>query len=81
MMPTFGTSIPSLVFELLDESLVETVRSEIEAVFDFDPRVEVIRVAAVPDYNTNSVTVSADLFFVEFAVTQNMNLNIQLQEL
>ena len=81
MMPDFGTQIRSLVFEPLDDILVDTVREEAEAVFNYDPRVELRELVVKPDYDANAVTISADLFFVEFAVTQNLNLNIQLEEL
>ena len=42
MMPTFGTLIPEILFEPLDDITTELVEDELRAVFDYDPRVEIV---------------------------------------
>lgn len=81
MMPTYGTSIPDLVFDPLDEDLVETVSDEIRSVVDFDPRVSLISLDVVPDYDNNLLTASLAVFYIELNVSDSFNFNIILNEL
>lgn len=76
MMPTFGTNIPSLVFEPLDETTLGDLEDELLAVFQFDPRVTLLNLQVVPNYATNSVMVTALLQYIELKVVQPFNLNI-----
>jgi phage baseplate assembly protein W len=76
MMPTFGTLIPELVFEPLDEELVSTIESELISVFQFDPRVNLISMSVIPNYDTHTVTATAVLWYVELNLSQPFQLNI-----
>ena len=86
MMPNFGTGIPNLVFEPLDAGTLETLEDELRRVFDFDPRVEVLRLDVQPatdgtgNPNENAVTASARLLFVELNIVDNFDLNIVFEE-
>jgi len=80
MMPDFGTIIPEIVFEPLDEDTIDEIRDSIKSVFDYDPRVEIIQLAVTPDYDRNSVFVMAKLLYVELDTVDNFNLNIQFEE-
>ena len=80
MMPTFGTVIPELVFEPLDEDTLETLEDELRFVFDYDPRVELLELEIQPDYNNSAVTAAARLFYVELNLVDDMELNIQFEE-
>jgi phage baseplate assembly protein W len=79
MMPRFGTIIPDLVFEPLDEETVEQIDSEMRLVFDYDPRVELLELNVVPNYDNNAVTAGARIYCVELDTTENMNLNIEFE--
>ncbi len=79
MMPTFGTLIPGLVFEPLDDETISTIESELITVFQFDPRVNLISLSVVPNYDTNSITAVAVLYYVELNLTQPFQLNIQFE--
>lgn len=76
MMPTFGTIIPSLVFEPLDQTTIEAVEDELLTVFKFDPRVILLNLQVVPNYDTNSLLVTALLQYVELNLVQPFELNI-----
>jgi len=80
MMPTFGTQIPDLVFEPLDNEMLETLYDELNYVFDYDPRVETLELSVTPDYDNNAVFVSARLFYVEFKVDDTLELRIDFEE-
>ena len=80
MMPTFGTTIPELTFEPLDDETLDELYEQVKAVLDFDPRVETINLVVVPDYDTNSVVVEASLFYIELDTVDDFNLNIQFED-
>ena len=80
MMPLFGTVIPELAFEPLDEDTLETLEDELRFVFDYDPRVELLELEIQPDYNNSAVTAAARLFYVELNLVDDMELNIQFEE-
>ena len=71
MMPNYGTCLPTLTFEQGTEELVEQVTKDVAEVFSYDPRVKMIGELVVrwmPD--RNAILVSAELFYVDFAVQQ-----------
>lgn len=80
MMGSFGTIIPDLVFEPLDDLTIRQIHDEVLNVINFDPRVQVISFAVTPDYDNHAVTVSADLLYIELNITDNLNLNIQFEQ-
>lgn len=80
MMPSFGTLIPDIVFEPLDEETVETVSEELQYVFEYDPRVVVLNLNVQPNYDLNRIDVQATLQYLELNQVDDMNLNIEFQE-
>lgn len=77
MHPTFGSSIPELVFEPLDDDLLDTIREELEAVVKHDPRVELIDLTLVPKIDSNYVECHLLLFYVELNVTNDFELYLE----
>jgi phage baseplate assembly protein W len=80
MMPTFGTSIPSLIFEPLGDMLLDTLEEELNAVFAYDPRVEILTFSVTPNYDTGSVHVLAKLDFIELDTVDDFELNIEFEK-
>ncbi len=80
MMPTFGTIIPELVFEPLDEDTVSELHAEIKSAIDYDPRVEILKLNVLPDYDRNMVVVDATLRYVELNIVDDFELNIQFED-
>lgn len=78
MMPKFGTRIPDLAFEPLDQLTIAVVEEDIRAVVAYDPRVELksLNVYALPDNNALIATV--DLYYIEFDVTDALNIEVKL---
>jgi len=75
-MPTYGTLIPNLIFEPIDDLTLSVLEEELKYVVNFDPRVELIdmTITAVPD--ENRVMVSMILNYIELKMVNNMDLNI-----
>lgn len=78
MMPTFGTNIPNAAFEPLTDSLLSNIREDLERVFDYDPRVERIRLEISPYFDSNSIVASATLRYIELNVIEKMNFVINI---
>lgn len=77
MMPRFGTNIPYLLFEPLDQETIDQCRSELETVVAYDPRVKLNTIDLNPDYDRNTLKVTLNLYYVELNVTKNMNFNME----
>jgi len=80
MMPEFGSIIPELAFEPLDEDLVDEVYAELLAIFDYDPRINLVNMSVTPDFDTNSLYVNATLFYIELNKVDDFELNIQFED-
>ncbi len=76
MMPNFGTRIPDLPFEPLDQITLDILEEDLRAVFAFDPRVTLLELQIIPYYDNNAIIASARLLYVELRVTGNLDLNI-----
>ena len=79
MMPTFGTRIPDLAFEPLDGITLDILEEDLRAVFDFDPRVQLLRLQILPLYDENTVTATAELLYIELDLTGNLDINITFE--
>jgi phage baseplate assembly protein W len=77
MMPNFGTRIPLLAFEPLDETTLQIVKDDLREVIDADPRVELVDmvVAALPDHNAISAFV--ELKYLKLNITDTIRLDIR----
>jgi len=76
-MPGFGTTIPDLVFEMLDETLIDVLYEQITNVVNYDPRISMVSLNITPDFDTNSVAVALVVRYVELNTTEVINFNIE----
>lgn len=72
----FGSVIPDIVFEPGDEDTIEQIYEDLERVFNFDPRVELLKLEVQPNLTENAITVSALLRYVELDFVDTFDLNI-----
>lgn len=79
MMPSYGTIIPQLIFEPLDEEMIDTLQTELTNVFNYDPRVKLLDFQITPNYDTNSVTATATLFYIELQFVAPFEFNISFE--
>ncbi len=79
MMPTYGTQIPTLVFEPLDSEVLTIIEDELREVFDADPRVELVTLDIRSTIDEQSVTASAQLNYIELEMTDDFELNIAFE--
>jgi phage baseplate assembly protein W len=76
--PNFGTRIPLLAFEPLDQKTLDIVREDLTKVIDYDPRVRLIDMSinALPDLN--AIAAFVDLLFVELDVKETLRLEFNV---
>jgi len=79
MMPEFGTLIPDVLFEPLDDITTELIEDELRSVFDFDPRVILTDFDMTVDADRSFVQATAVLFYVELNRTDVLDLNLQFE--
>ncbi len=79
MMPNFGTRIPDLAFEPMDNITLGILEEDLRAVFEFDPRVELLALNIIPVYDSNTVIASAKLLYVELNMQGNLDINITFE--
>lgn len=78
-MGQFGTKIPDLVFEPLTEELSQIVYNELEYVFNYDPRVELIDMVVVPDIEKAEIVAFVDLNYIELREKDRLTLRIEFE--
>lgn len=80
MMPTFGTRIPDLLFEQLDQNTLDIIETDLQAAFDYDPRVELVgSISVIPNYDAKTVTATATLFYIEMGFQGQFDVNLVFQ--
>ena len=78
MMAAYGTIIPDVPFEMLTDSLVEKIISDLERVYDMDPRVENIRIDVDQAPDQNALVISSVLRYVELKVVDALVFTISM---
>lgn len=73
-MSNYGTTIPDMPFELITDALVERIYDELETVFKYDPRVEMLDLAVTPYHDLNTIMAAAVLKYIEFDVVDVLNI-------
>jgi phage baseplate assembly protein W len=76
-MPTFGTTIPDMLFEPLTEDLLFQIDGELREVFNYDPRVSLTSLNIYPFYDQQSVFAIADLRYIELNISGRFDLNLE----
>jgi len=80
MLPDFGTRIPFLAFEPLDENTLSIVREDLISVFDYDPRVELIDLSVQALPNSNAIIAFADVRYLELDIVETLKLEFATGE-
>ena len=79
MMPRFGTRIPDLAFEPMDDITLMILEEDLRSVINFDPRVQLLDLRIIPAPDDNRVTASVDLLYVELDTVDTLDLNITFE--
>ena len=75
-MPSFGTRIPTLIFEPNDEEVRDIVREDLTKVFNYDPRVKLIDLQILSFPDNNAIVAVASLFYIELKITGELKIEV-----
>lgn len=78
-MTTFGTRIPELLFEQLDQRIIDAITEDLTYVFAYEPRVKLNSLKVTPIYERSAVLVEADLTYLELDVSEPFVLQLTFQ--
>lgn len=79
-LTSFGTTIPDMAFEQLDQSSINIIREDITRVIKYDPRVSLQQLIVQPDYDRNTLIVSAQVLYVELNMTGTIDLHLEFDQ-
>lgn len=79
-MPNFGTRIPDMVYEQLDDITLNIIETDLTTVFNYDPRVSLHALRIIPLYRENTVVAIADLFFNYLNFSDQLDIRIEFQK-
>jgi phage baseplate assembly protein W len=74
MQPKFGTRIPLMQFEPLDEKSIQIIKDDLTSVVNYDPRVRLMDIAVLALPDNNAIVAIMDLNFLDLGVTETMKL-------
>lgn len=75
-MYDYGTRIPDLIYEPLDETSIYVVSDDLKTVFNNDPRVTLNDMKVIPLYDQNTIMVYVDLYFIYLNFNSSMDIKI-----
>jgi len=76
--PDYGSNIRALLFENIDAITAITLEREIlQTIENFEPRVSVSKVTAVPDFDNNGYSIKLDFFIIN--LTNPITIQFLLQ--
>jgi phage baseplate assembly protein W len=73
-LPSFGTRIPLLAFEPLDEKTISIVREDLTKAVTYDPRLQLVDMAVQGVPAQNMIIAFVDLRYLELDVTETLKL-------
>ena len=74
MMPGFGTRIPLIAFEPLDQITLTAIEEDLKEVVNYDPRVELLDIAVLALPDNNAIVALLDLRYVELGTVETLRL-------
>lgn len=78
-MFAYGTRIPDLVFEPLDDVALTVIEEDINGVINNEPRVILIDMFITPNYDKGEVAVRLNLLYLELDFTDTLSINITFE--
>lgn len=79
--PEFGTNIPYYLFEPLDEFIIDSIRSEVVEVIDYDPRFDLIDDVIDVREDENSISVSMNIRYIPLNQVETLIVNFEREQI
>ncbi len=78
-LPNFGTRIPLIAFEPLDEATLQIVREDLQKAVAYDPRLQLLDMVVTPLPDNNAIVVYMDVLYIELDVRETLKLEFNTQ--
>ncbi len=78
MRPTFGTRIPLLAFQPLDQQTIDIIKEDLTKVFNADNRVRLIDMAILPLPDNNAITALVDIEYLGLGTSETMKMEFKV---
>lgn len=78
-MFSYGSRIPDLVFEPLDDVALNVIEEDIRSIINNEPRVILLNAEIIPRYDQGQVWVKLHLFYLELDFSDTLSINIQFE--
>lgn len=78
-MFTYGTRIPDLVFEPLDDISLTVIEEDLRKVVDNEPRVKLVSLRIVPLHDRGVVIANMVLEYLELDFTDTLDVSIKFE--
>lgn len=79
MMPLFGTRIPDMLMEPMDESSLVIIQTDLNTVFNYDPRVELLDMQLTPLYEERAVVAIVELRYLELDFSERFDIRLEFE--
>lgn len=79
-MANFGSRIPDMPFEQMDAKSLGIIYEDMENIIKYDPRVELVELKVIPDFDENIVLVYAYLYFLELKLNEKLDIRIEFDK-
>jgi len=76
MMPRFGSRIPDLLFEPLDEETLSIIEEDVIEIVNFDPRIEPINFSIEPEPDAKTVNIRIEFLYVELNFNDTLDIRL-----
>jgi phage baseplate assembly protein W len=77
-MPNWGTRIPEMAFEPLDDTTLEIIQTDLAEVIAYEKRVKLLKLLMVPDYDNNALMAQIVLEFYPSGTVDTLLLPIPI---
>jgi phage baseplate assembly protein W len=74
MLPNFGTRIPLMAFEPLDQLTLSIVEEDLRRVINYDPRVELVSISVQALPNNNAIIAFVDIRYLNLGIQETLKL-------
>ena len=79
MLPRFGTRIPDMLMEPLDAFSAGIIQVDLQKVFDYDPRVDLIDLRVEVDSDKKCITAKAELLYLELNFQDTFDIRLDFE--
>lgn len=75
--PDYGTDIPTMTFEQLDDTTLLAINKDLNRAFAAEPRVTLLRCDVVSNADTHSIIAHCHVLYVDYGVEESFDIQLK----